>query len=184
MRLILPLLRLDWFVGLVITVLFLLLAEVGVFSSLDRKAYDLGVRFSATDWVDDSGWALEDATKFSAHLKELGCDFIDVSSGGNSPLQKIKVGPGYQTGFANHIRRETGLTTMAVGMINDPRQAETIVATGQADFVALARGMLYDPRWAWHAAEVLRSQATFPPQYMRSHPTLQGEPIPGNPPKK
>jgi NADPH2 dehydrogenase len=127
---------------------------------------------------------LEDSTQLSAELKTLGCDFIDVSSGGNSPLQQIKVGPGYQTGFADHIRRATGLTTMAVGMINDPRQAETIVATGQADFVALARGMLYDPRWAWHAAEVLRSQATFPPQYMRSHPTLQGEPIPGNPPKK
>ena len=94
------------------------------------------------------------------------------------------MGPGYQTGFADHIRRATGLTTMAVGMISDPRQAETIVATGQADFVALARGMLYDPRWAWHAAEVLRAQTTFPPQYMRSHPTLQGEPIPGNPPKK
>lgn len=144
----------------------------------------IGVRFSATDWVEGSSWALEEATLYSAALKDRGCDYIDVSSGGNSPLQQIKVGPGYQVAFSDHIRRETGLTTMAVGMITDPRQAETIVSTGQADFVALARGMLYDPRWAWHAAEVLRAQATFPPQYMRSHPTLQGEPIPGNPPKK
>lgn len=144
----------------------------------------VGVRFSASDWVEDSGWALEDSTIFAAELQKLGCDFIDVSSGGNSPLQNIKVGAGYQVGFANHIRRETGLATMAVGMITDPRQAETIISTGQADFVALARGMLYDPRWAWHAAEVLRAKATFPPQYMRSHPTLLGEPIPGNPPKK
>ena len=157
-----------------------------VFEAVRKTAPDtpVGVRFSATDWVEGSGWALEEATVFSAELKKLGCDFIDVSSGGNSPLQKIQVGAGYQVGFANHIRRETGLTTMAVGMITDPRQAETIVSTGQADFVALARGMLYDPRWPWHAAEVLRSQASFPPQYMRSHPTLQGEPIPGNPPKK
>ena len=157
-----------------------------IFAAVREAAPDtpVGVRFSATDWVDGSGWALEEATQFAAELKALGCDFIDVSSGGNSPLQQIQVGPGYQTGFADHIRRATGLTTMAVGMISDPRQAETIVATGQADFVALARGMLYDPRWAWHAAEVLRAQAAFPPQYMRSHPTLQGEPIPGNPPKK
>ena len=157
-----------------------------VFTAVREVAPDVpvGVRFSATDWVEGSGWALPEATEFSSKLKELGCDFIDVSSGGNSPLQDIKVGPGYQVSFADHIKRETGLATMAVGMITDPRQAETIVATGQADFVALARGMLYDPRWPWHAAETLRAQATFPPQYMRSHPTLRGEPIPGNPPKK
>ncbi len=157
-----------------------------VFSAVRAVAPDtpLGVRFSASDWVEGSGWALEDSTQFAAELKKIGCDFIDVSSGGNSPLQKIEVGPGYQVPFADHIRRETGLTTMAVGMITEPRQAETIIATQQADFVALARGMLYDPRWAWHAAEVLRDQASFPPQYMRSHPTLRGEPIPGNPPKK
>lgn len=157
-----------------------------IFEAVRTVAPDtpVGVRFSATDWVEGSSWALEEATLYSAELEKRGCDFIDVSSGGNSPLQQIEVGPGYQVGFANHIRRETGMSTMAVGMITDPRQAETIVSTGQADFVALARGMLYDPRWAWHAAEVLRAQATFPPQYMRSHPTLQGEPIPGNPPKK
>ena len=142
----------------------------------------LGVRFSATDWVEGSGWGLDEAIQYAAALKEHGCDFVDVSSGGNSPEQKIVVGPGYQTHFAAEIRRATGLPTMAVGRIIDPVQAETIVATGQADMVALARGALYDPRWPWHAAEELRSQATFPPQYQRTHPSLQGEPIPGNPP--
>ncbi|MEM7302030.1 MAG: NADH:flavin oxidoreductase/NADH oxidase [Pseudomonadota bacterium] len=157
-----------------------------VFDAIRAAAPDmpLGVRFSATDWVEGSSWAIDEATQFTAALKERGCDFIDVSSGGNSPLQQIEVGPGYQTGFANHIRRETGMTTMAVGMITEAKQAETIIATGQADYVALARGMLYDPRWAWHAAEQLRAQAEFPPQYMRSHPTLRGLPVPGNPPKK
>ena len=156
-----------------------------IFEAVREVASDcsVGLRFSATDWVEGSGWSLDESTQFSHELKTRGCDFIDVSSGGNSPLQEISVGAGYQVGFANHIRNETGLPTMAVGMISDPRQAETIIASGQADYVALGRGMLYDPRWPWHAAEVLRAQAVFPPQYARSHPTLQGLPIPGNPPK-
>ncbi len=155
-----------------------------IFDTVRKTAPGLpvGIRISATDWVDDSSWALPEAIHFAKELKQRGCDFIDVSSGGNSPLQEIKVGPGYQVPFAAEIKRETGLTTIAVGMIRDPQQAETIISSGQADFVALARGMLYDPRWPWHAAETLRASATFPPQYARSHPTLQGEPVPGNPP--
>ena len=141
----------------------------------------VGLRASATDWVA-GGWDLEDTVAYAHALKDLGCDFIDISSGGNSPAQKIIVGPGYQTGFAAEVRRRTGLTTMAVGQITEARQAETIVASGQADLVALARGMLYDPRWPWHAAEALGAEAAFPPQYARAHPTLQGLPVPGNPP--
>lgn len=141
----------------------------------------LGMRISATDWVD-GGWDLEQSIAFAHVLKARGCDYIDVSSGGNSPEQKIPVGPGYQSGFAADIRRETGLTTMAVGKITDPLQAEHIIRTGQADMVCLARGMLYDPRWPWHAAEALRAKAAFPPQYQRCHPALAGEPVPGNPP--
>lgn len=144
----------------------------------------LGVRFSATDWVEDSSWDLAESVAFAAALKDRGCDFVDVSSGGNSPLQQISVGPGYQTGFAAEVKRQTGITTMAVGKITDPHQAETILTTGQADMIAMARGITYDPRWAWHAAEALGdSRAAFPPQYARSHPTLQGEPVPGNPPQ-
>ncbi|WNJ98881.1 NADH:flavin oxidoreductase/NADH oxidase [Thalassospiraceae bacterium LMO-JJ14] len=141
----------------------------------------VGVRISASDWVE-GGWDIAGSIAYTKLLKAAGCDFIDVSSGGNSPKQEIPVGPGYQTHFAADIRRESEIPVMAVGKITDPVQAEHIVKSGQADMVALARGMLYDPHWAWHAAEVLRANAAFPPQYQRSHPALSGEPVPGNPP--
>jgi NADPH2 dehydrogenase len=142
----------------------------------------LGVRISATDWVDSSSWDVNEASQFTATLKAAGADFIDVSSGGNSPDQQIDVGPGYQTGFAATIKRETGLPTMAVGQITEPRQAEAILRSDQADMIALARGMLYNPRWAWHAAEALNAEAAYAPQYMRTNRALRGLPIPGNPP--
>ena len=141
----------------------------------------VGVRISATDWVE-GGWDIAGSIAYSKVLKAMGCDFIDVSSGGNSPKQQIPVGPGYQTHFAADIRRETGIPVMAVGKITDAIQAEHIIKSGQADMVSLARGMLYDPRWTWHAAETLRAHAAFPPQYQRSHPAMSGEPVPGNPP--
>jgi NADPH2 dehydrogenase len=150
-----------------------------------RKAWPedkpLGVRLSATDWID-GGWDVESSIAYSKALKERGCDFIDVSSGGLAPEQKIVSAPGYQAGFASDIRRAVDCTVIAVGRITDAHQAETILNSGQADMVALARGMLFDPRWPWHAAQALGDQAAFPPQYQRSHPSLQGEPIPGNPP--
>jgi len=146
------------------------------------KQKAIGVRFSATDWVDRSSWDIKESTEFAKELKKRGCDFIDVSSGGNSPEQQIDVGPSYQTGFASEIKRETGIATMAVGQITEAFQAEAIIRTGQADMVSMARGMLADPRWAWHAAEVLGEQAAYAPQYMRSNKALRGLPIPGNPP--
>lgn len=142
----------------------------------------LGVRISATDWVENSSWDVDEASRFTAALKAAGAEFIDVSSAGNSPQQQIEVGPAYQTGFAAAIKREVGLPTMAVGQITEPRQAEGILRTGQADMIALARGMLYNPRWAWHAAEALDAEAAYPPQYMRTNRALRGTPIPGNPP--
>jgi 2,4-dienoyl-CoA reductase-like NADH-dependent reductase (Old Yellow Enzyme family) len=96
-----------------------------------------------------------------------------VSSAGVSPLQKIALSPGYQVPFAEAIKKATGVTTMAVGLITEARQAEEIVASGKADMVALARGMLYDPRWAWHAAAELGGQVQVPPQYWRSQPSTQ-----------
>ncbi|RYE95163.1 MAG: NADH:flavin oxidoreductase/NADH oxidase [Oxalobacteraceae bacterium] len=129
----------------------------------------VGVRISATDWVD-GGWDIEQSTVFAQTLKQRGANFIHVSSGGVSPLQKIPVGPGYQVAFAARIRRDTGLPTIAVGMITDPAQAESIVASGQADMVALARGILYDPRWPWHAAAALGGTVEAPQQYWRSQP--------------
>lgn len=141
----------------------------------------LGVRISATDWVD-GGWDIGDTIAFAKALDGRGCDFIDVSSGGTSPAQEIAPGPGYQVEFAAAVKAAVGMAVMTVGMITEPMQAETIVRTGQADLVALGRGMLYDPRWTWRAAEKLRSKAAYPQQYARAHPTLQGAAIPGNPP--
>jgi len=129
----------------------------------------LGVRISATDWVE-GGWDIEQSVAFAQELKKRGCDFIHVSSGGVSPLQKITVGPGYQVPFAERIRRDTGLPTIAVGMITEAEQAEDILASGQADLVALARGMLYDPHWPWHAAAQLGASVAAPRQYWRSQP--------------
>ncbi|SFM14542.1 2,4-dienoyl-CoA reductase [Desulfomicrobium norvegicum] len=133
------------------------------------QGFPLGVRISATDWIE-GGWDLEQSTVFAARLKELGCDYIHVSSGGLSPLQKIKPGPGYQVPFAAHIKRETGMTTIAVGLITQPRQAEEIITSGQADLTALGRGMLYDPRWPWHAAAELGACVDAPSQYLRCEP--------------
>lgn len=141
----------------------------------------LGIRVSATDWVE-GGWDNESTIVFSKELQARGCDFIDVSSGGNSPLQNIEVGPGYQVKFAEAIKQQITIPVMAVGKITEPEQANSIIESGQADFVGLARGMLYDPRWPWHAAEALGAQAAFPPQYQRCHPSLRRLPIPGNPP--
>ena len=126
-------------------------------------------RLSATDWVD-SGWDIDDAVAFSKALLARGCAAIHVSSGGVSPQQKIAVGPGYQVPFARRVKEETGATTIAVGLITEPEQAETIIADGDADAVALARAMLYDPRWPWHAAATLGAQVEAPPQYWRSQP--------------
>ncbi len=129
----------------------------------------MGVRISATDWVD-GGWTIEDSIALARRLKDAGCDWVDTSSGGISPKQKIPLGPGYQVHLARQIRRATSIATMAVGLITDPKQAEAIVAAGDADLVALARAMLWDPRWPWHAAEALDAQVVAPQQYWRSAP--------------
>jgi NADPH2 dehydrogenase len=132
----------------------------------------VGVKVSATDWVE-GGWDLAQTIEFARELKKRGVDWIDASSGGVSPKQKIPLSPGYQVPFAQGIREATGVTTMAVGLITEAKQAEEIVASGKADMVALARGMLYDPRWGWHAAAELGGQVEAPPQYWRSQPSTQ-----------
>jgi 2,4-dienoyl-CoA reductase-like NADH-dependent reductase (Old Yellow Enzyme family) len=143
-----------------------------VFEAL-REAFPknkpVGVRVSATDWVE-GGWDLEQTTVFAQQLKQRGCSFIDVSSGGLSAQQKIPLSAGYQVPFAAHIKKEVGMPTLAVGLITEAQQAEQIVAIGEADMVSLARAMLYDPRWPWHAAATLGAQIDAPPQYWRSQP--------------
>ncbi|HET9762827.1 MAG TPA: NADH:flavin oxidoreductase/NADH oxidase [Casimicrobiaceae bacterium] len=133
------------------------------------EAKPMGARISATDWVD-GGWTIEDSIALARRLKAAGCDWIDSSSGGISPKQKIPLGPGYQVPLSRQIRRAVSIPTIAVGLITEPKQAETIVASGDADLVALARAMLWDPRWPWHAAAALGAQVLAPPQYWRSAP--------------
>ncbi|HEY0848244.1 MAG TPA: NADH:flavin oxidoreductase/NADH oxidase [Noviherbaspirillum sp.] len=139
----------------------------GIRASVPDKP--VGIRVSATDWVE-GGWDIEQTVVFAQELKKRGCDFIDVSSGGLSAQQKIPLGPGYQVPFAERIKRETGMPTIAVGLITEAEQAEDILASGKADMVALARGILYNPRWPWHAAAKLGAQVDAPPQYWRAVP--------------
>jgi len=126
----------------------------------------LGVRFNGTDW-DENGITPDDAVAYARALKALGCDYVDLSSGGNS-VTRIPIGPGYQVPYAARVRREVQIPTMAVGLIRDPRHAEAIVADGEADLIALGRGMLNDPRWPWHAAEELGATVDHPMQYRRA----------------
>ncbi len=131
----------------------------------------VGMRVSATDWFDEGpSWDLEQTIAFAKALKQHGAHWVDVSSGGVTPKQKITVGPGYQVPFAEAVKRESGLLTMAVGMITDAQQAQDIVASGKADMVALGRAILYNPRWPWHAAAKLGAQLEGPCQYWRSLP--------------
>jgi 2,4-dienoyl-CoA reductase-like NADH-dependent reductase (Old Yellow Enzyme family) len=124
-------------------------------------------RVSATDWVE-GGWDLEQTIELSKRLKPLGVDLIDASSGGAVAYAKIPAGPGYQVAFAEAIRREAGIATGAVGMITDPAQADTILASGQADLVFLAREFLRDPYWPRRAAKALDAKIPGPVQYGRA----------------
>jgi 2,4-dienoyl-CoA reductase-like NADH-dependent reductase (Old Yellow Enzyme family) len=137
----------------------------------------MGARISATDWVA-GGWTPEDSVTLARELKKLGCDYLDVSSGALDPRQQLPLAPGYQVPFAEKIRREAGIPTMTVGLITGARQAEEIIASGRADFVCLARGAMWDPRWAWHAAEELGAEAPYAPKSMACHPSLRPQVFP------
>src|SRR5229473_3602167 len=131
----------------------------------------LGARITGTDWLP-GGFSIEDAVVFARALKAIGCDYVCVSSGGIVPKAPIPVGPGYQLDLAARVRRDAGIVARAVGLLVEAHQAEAVIASGQADMVAMARAFLDDPRWPWHAAEVLGARAAYPPQYERSRPTL------------
>jgi 2,4-dienoyl-CoA reductase-like NADH-dependent reductase (Old Yellow Enzyme family) len=133
------------------------------------------VRVSATDWVED-GWNPDETVELARRLKALGADLVDVSSGGTAASAEIPVGPGYQTRFAERVRKESGIATGTVGMITDPAQAEHILRTGQADIILLARELLRDPYWPLHADDDLGGRkATWPAQYQRA--THRDQPI-------
>ena len=132
-------------------------------------SHPLFARISATDWTD-GGWDLPQSIELARALKECGVDLIDASSGGNVATAKIPLGPGYQTPFAEAIRREAGIATGAVGLITDAVQAEHVIRTGQADIVLLAREMLRDPYWPLRAARELGATISWPAQYLRAGP--------------
>jgi 2,4-dienoyl-CoA reductase-like NADH-dependent reductase (Old Yellow Enzyme family) len=133
------------------------------------KDLPLAVRISATDWAED-GWDLEQSIELAKQLKQVGVDLIDVSSGGLSPAQQIKVGPGYQVGFASSIKADADIPTSAVGMISDPEQAESILMQEHADMILLGRGFLRDPHWAVNAAKSMGvpELCKLPVQYARA----------------
>jgi len=131
----------------------------------------LGLRVSAIDWVE-GGSTIEDTIAFARALEEVNCDFIDITTGGVDHRQKILAGPGYQVDFASAVRKQVKMPVMAVGMITEARQAEEIIEDGHADFVMLARGVMHNPRWAWHAAMELGAETEYPDQYIRCSPKL------------
>ena len=130
-----------------------------------------GAKISGTDFAD-GGFTPDEAVAYARALKAEGCAYVTVSGGGVVLDAKIPVGPGYQLPFAERVRKETGIVTGAVGLISDPQQAEAIIAGGQADFVSLARAMLFNPRWPQHAAVALGVEVAWPPQYERASPKL------------
>jgi 2,4-dienoyl-CoA reductase-like NADH-dependent reductase (Old Yellow Enzyme family) len=122
---------------------------------------------SASDWTT-GGWTLDETAELAKLLKADGADIIDCSSGGVVPKVRIPTGPGYQVHFAEHVRRVANVPTAAVGMITTPEQADTIIRSGQADMVMLARELLRDPHWPLRAAHALRQERPWPPQYERA----------------
>ncbi len=145
----------------------LLLEVVDAVRAVWPAELPLLVRLSATDWID-GGWSELETVELSALLKARGVDLIDVSSGGLAPNAQIPVGPGYQSRFAERVRREAGIPTGAVGLITEPAQAEHVLRSEQADLVLLARELLRDPYWPLHAAEVLGHRLPWPAQYVRA----------------
>ena len=129
----------------------------------------MGAKISGTDFAA-GGWMPDDAVAYARALREAGCDYVTVSGGGVVLDAKVPAAPGYQVPYAERVRNETGITTGAVGLITDPRQAEEIIAAGKADFVSLARAVLFNPRWPQHAAIALGAETRYAPQYARAAP--------------
>jgi 2,4-dienoyl-CoA reductase-like NADH-dependent reductase (Old Yellow Enzyme family) len=131
----------------------------------------LGARITASDWMD-GGITVDDGVAFAKALKEKGLDYVDVSSGGIAADTRNPPEPGYNVPLVEKIKREAGIATRTVGLIVTPLQAEAIVADGKSDMVALARAMLDDPHWGWHAAQALGAEVKRPPQYLRAAPVM------------
>ena len=134
----------------------------------------VGMRITASDWIE-GGLTPQDAVALALALQAAGCDFVDVTSGGIDPAQKVRVAPLYQVEFAAAVKAAVEMPVRAVGLIATPEQAEEIVASGKADMVALARAFLSNPRWGWWAAYRLGAAPSMPPQALRAaHPLWAG----------
>jgi 2,4-dienoyl-CoA reductase-like NADH-dependent reductase (Old Yellow Enzyme family) len=152
----------------------------GVFAA-DRP---IGVRISATEWVE-GGWDVDDSVVLAKELRARGCDYIVTTSGGVSLKQKIPAGPLYQIPLAEAVRRGSGITTMAVGQITEPQQAESILANGHADLIAIGRRLMFDPHWAWKAAAELGVFLKYPARYRNANPRIgQAMDFPESPEKR
>ena len=139
-----------------------------------REAFPAGrpvtMRVSGTDWAA-GGWDIAQTVALGQALQARGCSGVHVSSGGLTPAQQIPVGPSYQVPLARQVKAAVRIPVIAVGMITGFEQAEAILGTGDADLIALARGLLYDPRWPWHAAAHFGATVKAPSQYLRSQPS-------------
>lgn len=143
-----------------------------IFSAMKQhlpKEFPIGVRLSAQDWVD-GGWDLASTVVLSQQLEQLGAAYIHVSSGGLDAGQQIEIAASYQVPFADEIKQHVSIPVIAVGLITEAKQAEQILQQDQADAIAIARAILYDPRWPWHAAAELNAQVDAAPQYLRCQP--------------
>lgn len=135
------------------------------------EGFPVGVRISASDWMDDhKGWDIDSSIGLSKALEQLGAVYIHASSSGLHEKQDIKIGANYQVPFAKAIKQNVNIPVIAVGLITEPEQAEKILVNGEADAIGLARAILYDPRWPWHAAAALGDEIKISPQYLRSQP--------------
>lgn len=133
--------------------------------------FPIGVRISATDWMDlENGWNVTSSIELAKALEEMGSVYIHVSSGGLHVQQDVQIGANYQVPFAAEIKKIVNVPVIAVGLITEPQQAEQILQNGEADAIGLARAMLYDPRWPWHAAAELGAEIAIAPQYLRCQP--------------
>lgn len=146
------------------------LEVMGAMRAALDPAKPLGIRINGADWHED-GVTLEDTVAFAAAARKIGVDYVTTSGGAGSPrINPPPVTPGYMVDFAQAVKAGSGITTVAVGMILDGWQAETILADGRADMVAVGRGFLDDPRWAYHAAAQLDYRLPYPPQYSKAAP--------------
>lgn len=135
------------------------------------QGFPVGIRISATDWMEaENSWDIASSIELSKALEQLGVAYIHVSSAGLHEKQNIKIGENYQVPFANAIKSQVNVPVIAVGLITEAEQAEQILQNGEADAIGLARAMLYDPRWPWHAAAKLGEKIEIAPQYLRCQP--------------